>query len=94
MAMTGRSSPIRRWRAQIANGSGDAGMGIWSAAQLYGLEFLPICTEQYDLLIPDNAWDTPMVQKLLEVLRSDTFRARLEALGGYTVNNPGTVREL
>lgn len=80
--------------AQIANGSGDAGMGIWSAAQLYGLEFLPICTEQYDLLIPDSAWDTPMVQKLLEVLRSDTFRARLEALGGYTVNNPGTVREL
>lgn len=80
--------------AQIAGGSGDAGMGIWSAAKLYGLEFLPICVEQYDLLIPDSAWDTPMVQKLLEVLRSDEFRARLEALGGYTIGKPGTVREL
>ena len=78
--------------AQIAAGTADAGMGIYSAAQLYGLDFLPICMEQYDLLIPDCAMDTPMVQRLLEVLRSDAFRARLEALGGYRLENPGTVR--
>ncbi len=38
--------------AQIASGSADAGMGIYSAAQLYGLDFIPICIEEYDLLIP------------------------------------------
>ncbi len=79
--------------AQIAAGTADAGMGIWSAAQLYGLDFLPVCMEQYDLLIPDYAMDTPMVQRLLEVLRSDAFRARLEALGGYRLENPGTIRQ-
>ena len=79
--------------AQIASGTADAGMGIWSAARLYGLDFLPVCMEQYDLLIPDAAFDTPMVQRLLEVLASDAFRARLEALGGYTLDKPGTVRE-
>ena len=78
--------------AQIAAGTADAGMGIYSAAQLYGLDFLPVCMEQYDLLIPDYAMDTPLVQRLLEVLRSDAFRARLEALGGYRLENPGTVR--
>ena len=78
--------------AQIAAGSADAGMGIWSAAKLYGLEFLPICTEQYDLLIPDSAWDTPMVQKLIAMLQSKEFKQRLQALGGYTVHEPGTVR--
>jgi len=78
--------------AQIASGTADAGMGIYSAAQLYGLDFLPICMEQYDLLIPDAAFDTPMVQRLLEVLRSGAFRARLEALGGYQLEHPGTVR--
>ncbi len=78
--------------AQIAAGTADAGMGIYSAAQLYGLDFLPVCMEQYDLLIPDYAMDTPMVQRLLEVLRSDAFRARLEALGGYRLEHPGTVR--
>ncbi len=79
--------------AQIASGTADAGMGIWSAARLYGLDFLPVCMEQYDLLIPDAAFDTPMVQRLLEVLASDAFRARLEALGGYKLEKPGTVRE-
>ena len=79
--------------AQIASGTADAGMGIWSAARLYGLDFLPICMEQYDLLIPDSAFDTPMVQRLLEVLQSGAFRARLEALGGYRLEHPGTVRE-
>ena len=79
--------------AQIAGGTADAGMGIYSAAQIYGLDFLPVCMEQYDLLIPDYAMDTPMVQRLLEVLRSDAFRERLEALGGYRLENPGTVRQ-
>lgn len=78
--------------AQIAAGTADAGMGIYSAAQLYGLDFLPICMEQYDLLIPDGAFDTPMVQRLLDVLRSAPFRERLEKLGGYQVEHPGEVR--
>ena len=68
-------------------------MGIYSAAKLYDLDFLPICMEQYDLLIPDYAWDTPMVQQLIEVLRSDAFRTRIEALGGYELDKPGRVRE-
>ena len=79
---------------QIASGTADAGMGIYSAAKNYGLDFLPVCMEQYDLLIPDAAWDTPVVKKLLEILQSDDFRRRAEALGGYELNHPGTIRPL
>ena len=79
--------------AQIAAGTADAGMGIYSAARLYGLEFLPVCMEQYDLLIPDGAFDTPVVRALLEVLGSEAFRLRLERLGGYRVERPGEVRQ-
>lgn len=68
-------------------------MGIYSAAKLYGLDFLPICMEQYDLLIPDSAFDTPPVQKLLAVLGGADFRRRLETLGGYQVEQPGRVRQ-
>lgn len=78
--------------AQIVNDTADAGMGIYSAAHTYDLDFLPICMEQYDLLIPDEAWDTPQVQLLLKILKSDEFRRRLEALGGYEVKEPGRVR--
>ncbi len=78
--------------AQIASGSADAGMGIYSAAKMYDLAFIPVCTEQYDLLIPDSAWETPLVQEMLALLRSREFAGKLEELGGYTLRSPGEVR--
>lgn len=75
--------------AQIANGSADCGMGIYSAAKLYDLNFVPVCIEEYDLLIPDHAWETPMVRQLLATLKSDAFRDKLLAMGGYTVEGAG-----
>jgi len=77
--------------AQIVSGSADAGMGIYSAAKLYDLDFIPICIEEYDLIIPDHAWDTPQVQQMIGVLKSDAFREKILALGGYTVENPGEI---
>lgn len=77
--------------AQIANGSADAGMGIYSAAQLYDLDFLPICIEEYDLIIPDHAWETPVVQQLIATLKSHAFREKMLAMGGYTVDHPGEI---
>ena len=79
--------------AQILNDTADAGMGIYSAAHTYDLDFLPICMEQYDLLIPDDAWDTEQVKLLIEILKSDEFKTRIEALGGYELDQPGRVRE-
>lgn len=78
---------------QIASDTADAGMGIYSAAKIYDLDFVPVCMEQYDLLIPDYAWDTPVVQKLIEILGSGEFRSRLESLGGYELDQPGRVRQ-
>ena len=80
--------------AQIATGSADAGMGIYSAAQLYDLDFVPVCIEEYDLIIPDRAWDTPMVQQMLATLKSEAFKEKLLELGGYTVENPGEIIEI
>lgn len=76
----------------VAAGSADAGMGIYSAAKMYDLGFVPVCEEQYDVLVPDYAWDTPMVQALIETLQSEAFRERIEAMGGYRLENPGRVR--
>ena len=79
--------------AQIVSGSADAGMGIYSAARLYDLDFLPVCIEEYDLIIPDHAWDTPMVQQMIATLKSDAFREKILAMGGYTLENPGEIIE-
>ena len=80
--------------AQIVSGSADAGMGIYSAAKLYDLDFIPICIEEYDLIIPDHACDTPQVQAMIETLGSVAFREKILSLGGYTVENPGEIIEL
>ena len=78
--------------AAIAAGTADAGMGILSAAKIYGLGFIPVCKEQYDLLIAENALELKPVKRLLEVLKSKEFARRLQKLGGYTLKNPGEVR--
>ncbi len=80
--------------AQIASGSADAGMGIYSAAKLYDLDFLPVCIEEYDLLIPDHAWDSPMVRQLISTLKSPAFREKIENMGGYTLDRPGEIIEI
>ena len=76
---------------QIASGSADAGMGIYSAAKLYDLDFLPLCNEEYDLLIPETAWGSAMVQQLIAALKSESFKARIQAMGGYTLDRPGEI---
>ena len=80
--------------AQLASGSADAGMGIYSAAQLYGLDFLPVCIEEYDLIIPDHAWDSPMVRQMVATLKSQAFREKILAMGGYTLDRPGEIIEI
>ena len=77
--------------AQIVSGSADVGMGIYSAAKLYDLEFIPICIEEYDLIVPDHAWETPQVQQMIEILKSEAFREKILSLGGYTIENPGEI---
>ena len=77
--------------AQIVSGSADAGMGIYSAAKLYDLDFIPICIEEYDLIVPDHAWETPQVQAMIETLKSDAFREKILSLGGYTIEHPGEI---
>lgn len=79
--------------AAIAAGTADAGLGILSAARIYDLDFVPICEEQYDLLIAESALGLDMVQKLLEVLRGTEFARRLAAMGGYSLNHPGEMRQ-
>lgn len=80
--------------AQIAAGTADCGLGILSAARIYGLDFIPLCNEQYDLLCSLDALDNSMVQSFIQVLQGDAFRARLMRLGGYALDQPGRIRKI
>lgn len=71
--------------ALIAAGNADAGLGIYSAAKMYGLDFIPLCSEEYDFLIAEKYVDDEKVKAFLSVLESEEFKERLSSLGGYTV---------
>ena len=75
--------------ASVAAGNADAGMGILSAAKIYGLDFIPLYNEEYDFLVGEDFVNDPMVRAFFEVLRSNRLKERLKELGGYTL--PETV---
>lgn len=75
--------------AAIAANTADAGMGILSAAKIYGLDFIPVTEEQYDLLISEEALALEPVQRLLGVLQGREFANRIMKLGGYRLTQPG-----
>ena len=73
--------------ALIAAGNADAGLGIYSAAKMYDLDFIPICLETYDFLIDEQYADDPMVRAFLDTLRSAPCRKRLLQMGGYSLED-------
>jgi putative molybdopterin biosynthesis protein len=78
----------------VLSGSADAGLGIYAAARALHLDFIPVVTEQYDLVIPEVYFETPKIQTLLDVIHSERFKKRVEALGGYHTEKTGTVKKL
>jgi len=69
--------------ALIHAGNADVGLGVFAAAKLYDLDFSPLYDEEYDLLIPDHAYELPIIKELLSLLKSDEFHERIDKLGGY-----------
>jgi putative molybdopterin biosynthesis protein len=75
----------------VRQGSADAGLGILAAARVFGLDFVPVSEERYDLCIPRAALDQPKVAALLGVLGDPAFRQAIAALGGYSVRQTGEI---
>jgi putative molybdopterin biosynthesis protein len=75
--------------AAVAAGRGDAGLGILAAARAFGLDFLPVTREPYDLVVAAPEVDSPRLAPLWALLRSGRFRASVEELGGYDTEEMG-----
>lgn len=77
--------------AAVASGTADAGLGIQAAAKALKLDFIPVVTEQYDLIVPEVYFGTPGIAALLETIRTDEFQERVRALGGYDTRRTGEI---
>jgi putative molybdopterin biosynthesis protein len=76
----------------VADGEATVGIGIGAAAAAYGLDFMPLGQERYDLVIPEENWASPEVGALRDVVGSAKFKDAVLDMGGYDVSQTGTVQ--
>jgi putative molybdopterin biosynthesis protein len=75
--------------AAVAAGRADAGLGIRPAAQPFGLDFVPVAQEPYDLVLTPQTYDSPLLAPLWTLLADHDFRTSIDALGGYSSAETG-----
>jgi len=75
----------------VAEEEADVGLGVEAAALAYGLGFLPLTMERYDLVVPSEVWQSAPVESLARWLGTGQAREMLEKLGGYDTEQTGQV---
>src|SRR5262249_3444397 len=75
----------------VVSGEADACIATRSAAQAFGLDFVPLHSARYDLVMRKRTADLPMVKAFFDVLQRATLRRKLEALAGYDTSQTGTL---
>ena len=73
----------------IQYGRADAGLGLYAAARLARLDFIPLFQERYDLALPEAEYQAAGMQSLLDYLQSRHFRSLVDGLGGYDTHHTG-----
>jgi putative molybdopterin biosynthesis protein len=67
----------------VAGRLADAGVSSEPAALAYGLDFIPLAAERFDLVMPAKLAASREVQGLLKVLASPWLQSQLASLPGY-----------
>lgn len=73
----------------VLSGRADAGLGIFAAAKALQLDFIPVVTEQYDLIIPEQFYASANIRILLDVICGSAFKSRVREMGGYSTKRTG-----
>ena len=77
--------------AAVASGRADCGLGITAAAYALDLDFIPLFQERYDLVIPQEHAESPLLVPLFAVLENVDFRDAVSGLPGYDISPLGQV---
>jgi molybdopterin molybdotransferase/putative molybdopterin biosynthesis protein len=75
----------------VLSGDADACLATRSAAQTFGLDFVPLKSERYDLVMRRRTADLPAAKAFIDVLHRATLRRKLEVLAGYDTSQTGTI---
>jgi len=76
---------------EIFHGAADVGLGTFSASRSFGLDFIPITTERFDLIIPAASYFSTSIKMLRQVLSSEQLKSGLMQMDGYDVRDTGKI---
>jgi excisionase family DNA binding protein len=90
------ASPVARTEsdaaAMVADGEGEATLGLAAMARRFSLRFVPLLQERYDLLIDRRAFFTDPVQRLFDFLHGPDLEKKAATMTGYDLSDTGKVR--
>lgn len=75
----------------VVSGEADVCLATRSAAQAFGLGFIPLHVERYDLAMRKSTAELPAAQAFLDVLQRAALRRKLEVLAGYDTSETGAL---
>jgi putative molybdopterin biosynthesis protein len=76
----------------VMAGEADCCIATRSAAQTFGLDFVPLRSEQYDFVLHRETLRLAAVEALCDALQRATLRRKLETLAGYDTSQTGVLR--
>lgn len=77
--------------AAVAFSDIDAGLGIYSAANSLDLDFVPLCSEEYDLAIPVRFLEDSNIELMLSIIKDKDFQGKVKEMGGYSMDRAGEI---
>ena len=75
----------------VVSKDADVCLATRSAARTFGLDFVPLHSERYDLVMRKRTADLPAVKAFLDILQRATLRRKLEVLAGYDTSETGAL---
>jgi putative molybdopterin biosynthesis protein len=75
----------------VLSGEADVGIATIAVSKLFGLSFLPITKESFDMVLSQETFFAKGVQYFIESLGSKEFRKKVEALGNYDFKDSGKI---
>ncbi|TDB36967.1 MAG: hypothetical protein D9V44_10730 [Actinobacteria bacterium] len=74
---------------EVAAGRADVALGIKTAAEAAGLEFVPLTRERFDLVVPADRIAQASIEAFIDELETKRARQMMGALSGYDVSHTG-----
>ncbi len=76
---------------KIKNNLADVGLGVASAAEIFGLDFIPLFWEEYDLLVLPEFVDDNRFELIKRVMLSQDFLSFASKIKGYDFSQSGKI---